>query len=89
VRSRTIAVALTLAFGLAAGAAPTASHEPAAKSFKNCTKQNNRYAHGVGRPKAKDHTSGTPVRNFKKSRPLYKANKHLDRDKDGIACEKH
>jgi hypothetical protein len=41
---------------------------------------------------ASDHTSGTPVTNFKRSTKLYKLamsyNRGLDRDKDGIACEK-
>jgi hypothetical protein len=48
--------------------------------------------HGVGRAGAHDKTSGTPVMNFKRSTRLYreamKANSRLDRDKDGIACEK-
>lgn len=39
-----------------------------------------------------DHTSGTPVTNFKRSTKLYELamsyNRGLDRDKDGIACEK-
>lgn len=60
-----------------------------AKDFANCTALNKVYAHGVGLPKAKDKTSGVPVRNFKKSKPLYRANKESDRDGDGIACEKH
>ena len=46
----------------------------------------------MGRTNARDHTSGRPVTNFKKSNTLYaaamRANKGLDRDKDGIACEK-
>jgi hypothetical protein len=33
--------------------------------------------------------SGTPVTNFKRSTRLYLQNRGLDRDKDGIACEKH
>jgi hypothetical protein len=45
-------------------------------------------AHGVGKRHARDHTSGTPVTNFKRSGKLYRANKASDRDKDGIACEK-
>ena len=60
-----------------------------AKDFANCTALNKVYAHGVGLPKAKDKTTGDPVRNFKKSKPLYKANKESDGDGDGIACEKH
>ena len=45
------------------------------------------YKHGVGKPKAHDRTSGTPVTNFKHSLALYRANKKSDRDGDGIACE--
>jgi hypothetical protein len=37
--------------------------------------------------------TGVPVRNFKHSTRLYRTamryNRGLDRDKDGIACEKH
>jgi hypothetical protein len=60
--------------------------------FKNCTNLNKKYPHGVGKAKARDRTTGTPVTNFKRSTKLYKKamsyNKGLDRDKDGIACEK-
>jgi hypothetical protein len=52
---------------------------------------NKTYPHSVGKVGARDHTSGTPVTNFKRSNALYtKAmlkNRGLDRDKDGIACE--
>ena len=87
-RARTMTLALTLALGLAAGAAPTSGVEPAAKHYPNCTALHKDYPHGVGRPNAVDKTSGSPkVRNFYKSRPLYRANKDKDRDGDGIACE--
>ena len=60
---------------------------------KNCTALNKKYPHGVGKSGAKDKTSSKPVTNFKKSTKIYKTamskNKGLDRDKDGIACEKH
>jgi hypothetical protein len=60
--------------------------------YKNCTNLNKRYPHGIGRLGARDHTSGTPVTNFKRSTRIYRIamsyNKGLDRDKDGIACEK-
>lgn len=60
--------------------------------FKNCTALRKVYKHGVGRSNARDHTSGTPVTNFKHSTKLYKKvvgyHSDLDRDKDGIACEK-
>jgi hypothetical protein len=49
-----------------------------------------KYKHGVGKKGAKDKVSGKtkPVTNFYVSNGLYAANKKLDRDKDGIACEK-
>lgn len=64
----------------------------AAKSYKNCTALNKVYAHGVGKPKAKDKISGKyqpgrSVDNFYRSKPLYNANSGLDRDGDGVACE--
>jgi hypothetical protein len=63
--------------------------------YKNCTNFNKRYPHGVGRRLARDKTqSGTnPVTNFKRSTLIYNRamswNRGLDRDKDGVACEKH
>jgi hypothetical protein len=55
---------------------------------------NKRYPHGDGKVGARDHvTSGEPVTNVKRSSRLYRIpmsyNRGLDRDKDGIACEKH
>jgi hypothetical protein len=53
---------------------------------------NKRYPHGVGKLGAHDKTTGTPVTTFKRSTRLYRIaisyNRGLDRDKDGIACEK-
>ena len=59
-----------------------------AKEFRNCTALNRVYPHGVGRVGARDRTTGTPVRNFKRSNLLYRQNAKSDRDKDGIACDK-
>jgi hypothetical protein len=86
-RLRQIAVVITVS-ALAVLAPSVAAEAKPAKEFKNCTALNKVYPHGVGLPKAKDKTSGDPVRSFKKSKPLYKANKKSDRDGDGIACEK-
>jgi excalibur calcium-binding domain-containing protein len=84
------AVAAIALAAVAATAAPAMATVPA--KWKNCTVVNQTYKHGVGKAKAKDKTSGTPVTTFKRSDSLYnqamKANKGLDRDKDGIACEK-
>ena len=70
----------------------TVSAEAASGIYKNCTAFHKKYPHGVGKSGAKDKTSSKPVTNFKKSTKIYKAamskNKGLDRDKDGIACEK-
>lgn len=60
--------------------------------WKNCAVVNKRFLHGVGKAKAHDKTNGIPVVTFNRSTKLYriaiKANKRLDGDKDGIACEK-
>ena len=80
----------------AAGAAP-AHAAPKAKSYANCTALQKDYSHGVGKKGAKDKTSGKPVTNFKVSSLVYSFNdgkdrrqgeRDLDRDNDGIACEK-
>ena len=84
-----IAVALTvISVALAAGTAEAATPP----LYKNCTNLNKRYPHGLGKLGARDKTSGEPVTNFKRSTRLYRIamsyNRGLDRDKDGIACEK-
>jgi hypothetical protein len=88
---------LVVAFSVAAAFAASARSAPAASTawWSNCTNVHKRYAHGVGKLRARDHTrSGTnPVTNFKRSTRLYNFatshNKRLDADHDGVACEKH
>ena len=91
------AVLLILALVLAAAAGIYSDPAPAGAAaapslYKNCTNLNKKYPHGIGRVGARDSTSGTPVTNFKRSTKVYKLamsyNSGLDRDKDGIACEK-
>jgi hypothetical protein len=64
----------------------------AAPSYTNCTQLQKSYAHGIGRANARDKTSGKPVTTFKRDTAGYnramQANSGLDRDKDGIACER-
>ena len=83
--------------GVAAGALAVsllplaaAPAEAAPVRYKNCTALNKAYAHGVGKTGAKDRVRGKtkPVTTFKINTALYTANKHLDGDKDGVACEK-
>lgn len=90
---RAMSAALTAVVASAAlvGTASPASAAVPAK-YKNCTALHKYYPHGVGKSTARDKTSGKPVTTFKRSTKLYnaaiKANKRLDADKDGIACEK-
>jgi hypothetical protein len=68
-------------------AGPAEAQAKPPKTFANCDAMHRVYPHGVGKPGAKDKTSGTPVTTFKRSTPLYNANTKSDRDHDGIACE--
>jgi hypothetical protein len=62
--------------------------------WSNCSHVNQRWPHGIGRFGAHDIVKGDtpPVTNFKRSNLLYRRamsyNRGLDRDHDGIACEK-
>jgi hypothetical protein len=62
------------------------------KQWANCAAVNKRYPHGIGKVGAHDKTSGDPVTDFKRSNKLYalamRYHPGLDRDHDGIACEK-
>lgn len=99
---RTSVVLLVAALPFAAlGVASPASAAPKAASYRNCAALNAVYPHGVGKSGAKDHVSGKsqPVTNFKVSTTVYNLNNgphkfggkeyDLDRDNDGVACEKH
>ena len=100
VRLATVGLAFGLVLLVAATARPAASapvgsrhaSRPTPLVFKNCTNLNRRWRHGVGLPGARDRTSGRPVTNFFRSRATYSRamsfNRRLDRDRDGIACEK-
>jgi hypothetical protein len=73
-----------------AAVGPAAARVPT--QWKNCKAVNARYPHGVGMVGAHDKSAGVPVTNFKRSSKLYRVatgyNKGLDRDKDGVVCEK-
>jgi hypothetical protein len=85
-------VGATAVAGLVLMSLQVAPADAVAVSYVNCTAYNSTYPHGVGRNHARDHTSGTPVTNFRHSTKLYnramRHNDDLDRDRDGIACEK-
>jgi len=68
------------------------AQQPRPTRFANCGELNRVYPNGVGRANAKDKTSRRPVTTFLRNTALYDAivrnNANLDRDNDGIACEK-
>jgi hypothetical protein len=85
------AAALLVAF-VVLGAAVGSAHARIPAQWRNCKAVNTRYSRGVGKLGAHDKTAGVPVTNFKRSTRLYRLaigyNAGLDRDKDGIACER-
>lgn len=90
-----LAVALAVAAPVAGAASAVVSGPTVGTAmpplYKNCTALNKKYPHRVGRANARDK-SAKPVTTFKRSTKIYDTamshNKGLDRDKDGIACEK-
>ena len=94
--------ALTAVLGLGLGAAapagsvlaPASAAAATAKSYQNCTALNRAYPHGVKKSSGTKDVVRSHGRTYKHaskaytSKALYNANTRLDRDKDGIACEK-
>jgi len=99
-----VVTAVLLAAGAAApaAAAPAPAAAPAlvqtvpAKTFTNCTQLNAKYKGGVAKNKKVKNTKtvkGKKVRAKSRYAPkvsasLYAKYRKLDRDKDGIACER-
>jgi hypothetical protein len=75
---------------LGAAAAPPAHAAPPPPRYQKCADLQARYPHGVAKPGATDVVRGAakPATKFVINKPVYLANRHLDRDKDGVACEK-
>ncbi len=79
---------------LAAAVLPVTAVHAAGPSYDNCTALQRTYPHGIGRADARDVVggSGKPVTTWKRDTPGYRkavaANSDLDRDRDGVACEK-
>ena len=90
-RLRLVAAVTVAAAGMLGLAAPAQAAPPPVKKYANCTALNKVFKHGVARKGAKDKVAGKtkPVTNFTVYTKMYDANKaKLDRDKDGVACEK-
>ena len=83
-------IAITICLGLLT-AFPSTSNA-AAKKFKNCTALNKEFPGGVAEKTTSVNKNKAGVLQESKNTPkvsskIYKENKGLDRDKDGIACE--
>ncbi|MCW2778155.1 MAG: hypothetical protein JWN17_1880 [Frankiales bacterium] len=91
-RSRSAVPALLLAVAAGVLGPTMAALATVPPSYANCPSYQKTFPHGVGKKAAHDRTSGTPVTTFRKDDAEYaRAMKHrpdLDRDHDGIACEK-
>jgi hypothetical protein len=97
-RIRVVASALvlsTVALGIAAVPAEAKAKKPV--KFANCTQMHRYFKNGVAKPGAVDRVTNIdryiPVTDMGSSRPAfskawYDLNKGLDRDHDGIACER-
>lgn len=84
-----LAVAAVTTIGLIGLAAPAQAAAPKPVRYKNCAALNAVHKHGVAKPNARDRVkSGKPVTRFTVDAAVYAKNTHLDRDKDGVACEK-
>ncbi|WP_231686018.1 MULTISPECIES: excalibur calcium-binding domain-containing protein [Micrococcaceae] len=97
VRLKNLIIASLAGTVIVLGSTAVPASAAAPKSYKNCTELNKVYPHGVGRSGARDKTSGKPVTTFRVNSTVYSYNdgaaRHkgeydLDRDNDGIACEK-
>jgi hypothetical protein len=89
-----LAVLLTGLMGLSGCATGSSgsssdSSSSSAHRYSSCARLNKKYPNGVGTKGAKDQTHGTrkPTTDFRVNYRVYKANRRLDRDDDGIVCE--
>ncbi|MDO7906775.1 excalibur calcium-binding domain-containing protein [Paenibacillus sp. JX-17] len=73
---------------MAAVPAANAQGSGAAQKYKNCTELRKDYKGGVARSATVKNKGGKTKYKPFVSQALYDRNSGLDRDKDGIACEK-
>lgn len=86
------AVALSVALAVSAlvVAAPSAEAARRIPAYRSCKALNRVYPQGIARPRARDRVK-PPARatsGWKVSAQGYRVNRRLDRDRDGIACER-
>ncbi|MEC2077502.1 excalibur calcium-binding domain-containing protein [Metabacillus fastidiosus] len=82
------AIILSVSLILGISAVSPSSADAAAKSYKNCKALNKDYKGGVAKSSNVKNKGGKTKHSPHVSADLYNANTKLDRDGDGIACEK-
>ena len=82
-----IATALATATILIVSSAGLAAPFVQATAYKNCTELRKTYPGGVAKSKYSTNQGGKIKKTPKVSAKVYAANKKMDRDGDGIACE--
>jgi|tagenome__1003787_1003787.scaffolds.fasta_scaffold20672862_1 hypothetical protein len=82
---RKFIIAVAALAALAATAAIAAPADASVRHFRNCTAMHTVYPHGIATSRAAAKAHGWQA---KVSASLYKANKQMDRDRDGVACER-
>lgn len=79
---------------LAAVLTPTGAQAAMPAKYASCTTLSRSYPHGVGRVGATDRVAGAtrPVTTWRRDTAAYNLamhyNRGLDRDRDGVACER-
>lgn len=88
-RAFRVGVTVAVSVGVAVGAMQPA-YASGPPKFKKCADLQVYYPHGVAKPGGSDVVRGStrPVTSFVVNQRVYVANQRLDRDKDGVACEK-
>jgi len=89
-------VVAALAVAAVAGPAVPAQASPAAQRFTSCAAVHRAYSGGIAKQGVRSNTVHSHGRvqhralkgRVKVSTALYAANRRLDRDRDGIACER-
>ncbi len=76
----------SLSFAPVAGFSALAS-PLSGKVFKNCTELRKTYPGGVAKSKSSRNVGGATKKTPRVDAKVYAANKKMDRDGDGIACE--
>jgi hypothetical protein len=79
---------LALTFSYSFVGPVNASVSGAVKKYANCTALNKDFPGGVAKSSKVKNKGGKTKKSPKVSAALYNANIKMDRDKDGIACEK-